>query len=584
MQEYSKYSTRGKNELTVSGNKGETGLAKDYILDYSYDLSETLTAFIPRIKGGSMSEPLGENSNLYKELSKSQGQQQAKKILQSMPLYWGSQPIVSGPFYFGAIIIFLFVLGLFVVKGREKWWLAAVVAISFLLSLGKYFPALSNFALEYIPLYNKFRDVKNIVFVQCLAMWILGMLAVKEIFQEKKLTEKKHIDGLKYATIITGGVALLLAIIPTLVGSFKGSVDEQLAASGWPSQLLDLLHNDRISVARADAFRSLVFVLLSAGLIWVTLKKKLAAKYALIIAAVLVLADLLPVNKRYLKNDDFVSSRKVSDTFSPSKADQFILSDPSPNYRVLNIAVSTFNDASTSYHHKSIGGYSGAKMNRYQDLIEHQISKDMSTLSKRLQSVSSQDDMNTIFDGLNSLNMLNTKYVIYNPEAAPLLNNNQLGNAWFTPEIKQVASAKEEIESISMIPIGTTAIIHKEYNDFIANKRFIADSTASITLTSYSPNKLVYTSKCASEQVAVFSEIYYPKGWISTIDGKETPHFRANYVLRSMIVPAGTHEIVFEFKPKSYTIGTNISLASSILLLLAIAGAIYYTIRTKRKE
>jgi len=584
-QEYSKYSTRGANELTPDLNKGDTGLAKDYILDYSYDVTEALTAFIPRLKGGSMNEPLGERSQLFQELSKSQGKQQAQKIVQNIPLYWGSQPIVSGPFYFGAITIFLFVLGLFLVKGKEKWWLVSVVIISFLLSLGKYFPILSNFAIDHLPLYNKFRDVKNIVFIQCFAMWLLGMLALKEIFQDKTLSQKKYFDALKFSTIIAGGIALIFALIPTLAGSFTGEADTQLAASGWTSQLLDSLKNDRISVARTDSFRSLVFVLLAATIIWVTIKNRLKAKYALIIGSVLVLADLWPVAKRYLNNDDFVSKRQSEVPYTPTKANEYILKDMDLDYRVLNISVNPFSDASTSYFHKSIGGYSGAKMRRYQDMIENHISPEIQEIGTRLRTVKTLAELDLInFDGLNTINMLNTKYIIYNPGAAPIANKNAMGNAWFVSSYKIVNSANEEIKAIDNLDIKSTEVVDKQFSKYLTNKNFSNDPSASITLKSYAPNKLVYLSKSSSEQLAVFSEIYYPKGWISKIDGVETPHFRANYILRSMVVPSGNHEIVFEFNLKSYEIGNVISLSSSILLILAIAGVFFVEYRKRSKS
>ncbi|MBN2807635.1 MAG: YfhO family protein [Prolixibacteraceae bacterium] len=582
-QEYSKYSTRGGTELTKTETESDKGLSKDYILDYSYDVTEAITAFIPRLKGGGMSEPLGENSQLFEVLSKSQGKQQAARIVENSPLYWGSQPIVSGPFYFGAITIFLFVLGLFLVKGFEKWWLVSVVVVSFLLSLGRYFPALSHFAIDYIPLYDKFRDVKNIVFIQHFAMWVLGLLALKELFQDRKLEQKKQLKGLQYATIVAGGIALLFAIIPSLAGDFKGSVDAQLSASGWPNQLLEALEVDRIAVARADAFRSLVFVLLSAGLIWLTLKNKLKAKYALIAAAVLVLADMWPVNKRYLNNDNFVPKRKAETPYEPSKANLEILKDTDPNYRVFNIALNPFSDASTSYFHKSVGGYSGAKLSRYQDLIEHQLSKEMQLIGSRLRNVQSMADVEAVFTGLNALNMLNTRYIIYNPDAAPLMNPQAFGNAWFVENYRLAENANHEVELIGATDLKNVAVIDKRFEQYLSSS-LKADSTASIQLLSYTPEKLVYRSSAQSDQLAVFSEIYYPKGWTARVDGVATEIFRANYVLRAMMVPAGEHEIVFEFKPKSYEIGNKISLASSILLMLAAAGVLYVEFRKRRKH
>lgn len=582
-QEYSKYSTRGGTELTKTETESDKGLSKDYILDYSYDVSEAITAFIPRLKGGGMSEPLGENSQLFEVLSKSQGKQQAARIVENTPLYWGSQPIVSGPFYFGAITIFLFVLGLFLVKSFEKWWLLSVVVASFLLSLGRYFPALSHFAIDYIPLYDKFRDVKNIVFIQHFAMWVMGLLALKELFQDRRLEQKKQLKGLHYATIAAGGFALLFAIIPSLAGNFKGSVDAQLTASGWPSQLIDALQADRISVARADAFRSLVFVLLAAGLIWLTLKNKLKTQYALVAAAVLILADLWPVNKRYLNNDNFVSKRKAETPYEPSKANLEILKDTDPNYRVFNIALNPFSDASTSYFHKSVGGYSGAKLSRYQDLIEHQLSIEMQLIGNRLRNVKSQAEVDAVFVGLNALNMLNTRYVIYNPEAAPLFNPHALGNSWFVNTYKLADNANDEIEQLGASNINNTAVIDKRYTHLLPSS-IQKDSTSSISLLTYTPEKLVYRATAQTEQLAVFSEIYYPKGWTASIDGVEAPILRANYVLRALMVPAGEHEIVFEFKPKSYEIGNKISLASSILLILITAGVLYVEFRKKKKH
>ncbi|MBN2165253.1 MAG: YfhO family protein [Marinilabiliaceae bacterium] len=581
-KEYSQYSTRGQNELTVSDNQGKTGLSKDYILGYSYDFSESLTAFIPRLKGGGMSEPLGENSELYGLIEKFQGKAEAKKFVKNVPLYWGSQPIVSGPFYFGAITIFLFVLGLFVVKGNVKWWLVGVVIISFLLSLGKYLPSISNFAIDYFPLYNKFRDVKNIVFIQSFAMWLLGILALKEMFQDKKLEIKQHIKGLKYASIITGGIALILAMIPTIIGSFTGEVDTQLASSGWPQQLLDALRNDRISVARADSFRSLIFVLLTAGVIWGVLKNKLKISYAIVIGILLVLIDLWPVNKRYLNNDNFVANRKAEVPFTPSLADKEILKDKSIDYRVLNIAVNPWNDASTSYFHKSIGGYSGAKINRYQDMIEHHLSPEIQQLSSRLRTVKTQAGIDSVFIGLNSINMLNTKYIIYNPGNPPLTNIHALGNAWFVNSYIIVPDANAEIAQVGKVDVERTAIVDKRFEKMLPSS-IIADSSATIKLQSYAPNKLIYKTNSLTDQLAVFSEIYYPKGWTVKIDGEQADHFRVNYILRAMMVPSGNHEITFEFDPISYKIGNTISYVSSILLLLAIAGVVVVEL-IKRKQ
>ena len=581
--EYSKYSTRGKSDLAATDNNQTSGLDRNYILDYSYDPGEAVTAFIPRFKGGGMSEPLGENSEVYKLLKQSQGREKALKFVKSLPLYWGSQPIAGGPFYYGAVLCFLFVLGLFIVKGKEKWWIVSVVIVSFLLSLGKNIPFLSNFMIDHFPGYSKFRDVKNIIVIQQFVMAVMGVLAIKEVYL-RNIESKKFLSALKYSFIITGGFALLFALIPSLAGNFRGNSDTQLIQAGWPQQLIDALIADRKSALRIDAFRTFIFVSITAAGLWAFWTKKIKAQYALVLWVLLILVDLWPVDKKYLNSNNFVSKRKAEVPYSPTQTDNIILKDKDPDYRVLNLTVSTFNDASTSYFHKSIGGYHGAKMKRYQEMIEYHISKDIQEIGTRLKNIKTQSDLDNVFAGLNSINMLNTRYVIYSPDAAPLVNNHAMGNAWFVDNYLMVDNANEEINSIGNLDISTTAVVDKEFGKYLTNKEFKGDSLSIISLKSYAPNKLVYESKSTTEQLAVFSEIYYPKGWIATIDGKTTPIFRVNYILRSMVVPVGSHEIVFEFKPKSYKIGNEVSFASSVLLILAIAGAAFYEFRKRSKK
>jgi hypothetical protein len=581
--EYSKYSTRGKSDLVATGNNQTAGLDRDYILDYSYDVGEALTAFIPRFKGGGMSEPLGENSELFKLIEQNQGKDKAKDFVQHSPLYWGSQPIAGGTFYYGAVLCFLFVLGLFIVKGKEKWWLVSVVVVSFLLSLGKNIPFIANLMIDYFPGYSKFRDVKNIIVIQQFAMALLGLLTVKEVYL-RNIDSKKFINSLKYSFAITGGLALLFAIIPGIAGDFRGSSDAQLIQAGWPQQFIDALISDRKSVLRFDAFRSFIFVAIAAFGLWAFWTKKLKAQYALILWIILILADLWPVDKKYLNDSNFVTKRKAETPYLPTKADEIILQDKGLDYRVLNMSVNPFSDASTSYFHKSVGGYHGAKMKRYQEIIENNLSPEMQVIGTRLRTAKTLADLDALdLSGINAINMLNTKYIIYNPDAAPITNKNAFGNAWFVENYKLVANANEEIKAVKDIKIETTAVIDRQFDKYISGKNFIKDQQASISLKFYAPNKLVYQSKSSTTQLAVFSEIYYPKGWIAKIDGKETTIMRANYILRSLVIPSGNHEIVFEFKPKSYEIGNKVSLASSILLLIAIAGAVFFEYK-KRKE
>jgi hypothetical protein len=581
--EYGKYSTRGKSELIEKESSKTEGLSREYILDYSYDLGEALTAFIPRFKGGSNSEPIDESSKTYKLLVEDQGQDEAQKMAKETPLYWGSQPITQGPFYFGAVCCFLFVLGLFVVKGKEKWWIAATVVVAFLLSLGKNIPFLANLMIDYFPGYNKFRDVKGIIVIQQFAMAVMGVLVIKEIFI-RNIDSKKFLKSLKYSFFITGGLAFLFIIIPRLAGNFRGSYDEILIHNmGWPEKFIDSLVYDRKSLVRIDAFRTLLFVSLAATVIWAFWTKKIKASYALTLWVILIIADLWPVDKRYLNNDCFVPKRRAEKTFLPTVADQYILRDKDPNYRVINLSLDPFTDTSTSYFHKSLGGNNGAKMRRYNDMVYFNISREFQMILAKLEKQNSLQGIDSLLAISNSLNMLNTRYIILNPEIAPVINHYALGNAWFVDNIKWVNTPDEEVRGIKEINPELTALIDRRFEKEISGKTFRKDSQATIKLKSYAPNKLVYQSNSPSEQLAVFSEIYYPKGWIASIDGKVNPHFRVDYILRSMVIPAGNHEIVFEFKPQSYKTGNAVSMASSIFFIIFVAGTVFIHFKKRKK-
>ncbi|MDX9881429.1 MAG: YfhO family protein [Prolixibacteraceae bacterium] len=575
--EYGKYSMRSKSELTLNKENKTSGLDKDYILDYSYDLGEAMTAFIPRFKGGGMMEPLGENSAFYKELEKLQGKKLAEDFSKNAPLYWGSQPISGAPFYFGAVLCFLFVLGLFVLKGKDKWWLVAVVVVSFLLSLGKNFSLLSNLMLDYFPGYNKFRDVKNIIVIQQFAMALSGVLAIREIYL-RKITNAEFMKSLKYATGITGGFAFVFVVLPGLAGNFSGATDAQYLQMGWPKQLIDALQDDRRMVLRTDAFRSLVFVLLAAAGLWAFWKNKLKAKYAVVLWVALVLVDMWPVNKKYFNNDNFSSKKEVAEPFKKTAADMAIERDNDLYFRVLNLR-NPFADSRTSYFHKSIGGYHGAKMKRYNELFQYQIQPEMQRLIAGFQSPGTID---SLISTLPVMNMLNTRYIIYDTEQAPITNPAALGNAWLVSSVKMVENADQEIMALAKFNPEKEAIVNTRFRSLMDEKTFSAKG--SVKLTEYQPNYLKYEANVNGEQLAVFSEIYYPKGWKAFVDGKETPHFQVNYVLRAMLLPGGTHEVEFRFEPQSYFIGNKISMASSVLLLLAITAVLFFRIKTQKDE
>jgi hypothetical protein len=576
--EYGKFSMRGQSELSLNNENKSSGLDKEYILDYSYDLGEAMTAFIPRFKGGGMSEPLTTSSETYKFLAEAQGADKARKIVESgLPMYWGSQPISGAPFYFGAVLCFLFVLGIFLVKGKDKWWLVAVFAFSLLLSLGKNFSFLTNIMLDYFPGYNKFRDVKNIIVIEQFAMALLGVLAIKEVYQ-RKITTPEFMKGLKYAFGITGGLALIFAIIPGLAGSFTGKTDAQYLQMGWPQQLIDALMADRQSLLRIDAFRSFIFVLLAAGGLWAYWNNKLKAQYAIVLWVALVMVDMWPVDKKYFNNDNFTSKKEVAVPFQEMPVDKEIKKDKDLYYRVLNLQ-NPMADARTSFFHKSLGGYHGAKMKRYNELNSYAIEPEMRMLIAAFQKPQSIDSVMAL---LPVINMLNTKYYIYDLNQPPLPNTHALGNAWFVKSAKIVDSADQEVTSMKNFDPKSTAIVNKSFEKDLSG--FSSGSgEGEIKLTEYQPNYLKYEATVNSgSQLAVFSEIYYPKGWKSFIDGKETPHIQVNFVLRGLVIPAGKHQVEFKFEPSSYYLGNKVSLASSILLLLAIGGYLFYSFKIKK--
>lgn len=548
--EYGKCSMRGKSELTKDQGNKTSGLDKDYATAWSYGIGETLTVLIPNFKGGASGGSVGENSASFEFFKKIQGEKYASKVIKQLPLYWGDQPGTSGPVYFGAIVMFLFVIGIFILDPKLKWWLISATILSVMLSWGHNFNILTDFFLDHVPGYNKFRTVSMTLVIAQFTVPLMALLALKKIMDgsiERKRLEK----AFKNSLYIVGGIALFFALLPGLFFDFSAESDQSYIAQGGQA-FVDALREDRKMMLRNDAFRSLVFILLSAGAIYIYMKGKLKLNYALGVLFILILVDMWAVDRRYLGNDNFVSKRQAREPFPMTQANKYILQDKDPNFRVMNITVSTFNDASTSYFHKSIGGYHGAKMKRYQELIEHQISK----------------------NNMDVLNMLNTKYFIVpdnNRQPIAQYNPEHLGNAWFVEDFRIVPNADAEINAISEFTPSREAIIDARFEEFVAGKIFTKDSLSFIKLESYKPNHLVYSANCNEEGLVVFSEIYYPKGWNAFIDGKPIDHFRANYVLRAMVVPEGNHTIEFKFEPRSYYLGNKVSLASSALLLIFLA-------------
>ncbi|MFZ5939981.1 MAG: YfhO family protein [Bacteroidota bacterium] len=575
--EYGNYSMRAKSELTGDQNDQTSGLPRSYITGWSYGKKETLTLLIPGFRGGSNNEPVSENSATYKLFAQN-NPAQAKEISKSgLPLYWGDQPGTSGPVYLGAMVIFLFLLGMFIVDNRYRWWILAATVLGIFLSWGKYFPFLTNFFVDHVPGYNKFRTVSMALVIAGLTMPLLAFLALKESLYGN-VPEKKFNNALKWSFGITAGIALLFTIAPGLAGSFIAPSD-----SHYQQILTDAFREDRRSLLRADAFRSFLFITLSAGVILIARMKKLKLDFALIILGLLFLIDLWPVDKRYLNETKFVSKRNAGQFFTPTTADKMILTDKSLDYRVANLTVSTFSDASTSYFHKSIGGYHGAKMRRYQDLIDNELTANLMTLVNFLQNPSGFNP-DSMFQSLNVLNMLNTKYIILNPQGAPLQNNMAAGNAWFVGELIEAENADEEMALLKTLDIKHQASVDVKFRDYYTELSYPVDSSAKIKLISYSPNELKYTSSTNAGQLAVFSEIYYEKGWKAYIDDQPAPHFRVDYLLRAMNIPAGEHEIVFRFHPESYFMGEKVSLAGSLMIILLLLGVVVFELKGKKEK
>jgi hypothetical protein len=573
--EYGKYSIRGKSDLTFTNKINTSGLDKDYITFWSYGVDETFNLLIPNYKGGS-SRPFERDSETFKALAKNQNQEAAGQFQK----YWGSQPGTDGPHYVGAIVIFLFVLGLILVKGPEKWWLLIATVLSIMLAWGKNFMPLSDLFINYFPGYNKFRAVTMILVIAELCIPLLGFLALRDVLSGT-VTRKDLLKKFKIALGVTAGFLVLILIIPGIAGSFLGPYENDL-----PPWLKSALIADRKDLLRSDAFRSLLFVLLSAGVILAFIYEKLLKGYTILILGILIVIDLWSVDKRYLNTDRFERPAIVQKSFAPSVADAFILKDQSQS-RVLNLTVSPFNDNSpTSYFHKSIGGYHGAKLERYQELIDTCINSEISAFTAAAGNAKSIEDLNmALFNSsIPALNMLNTRYIIYNPGAPPLINMKALGNVWFAGQPVMVENANMEISAINHFDPSKTAVIDTRFSNLVTKSAYPVLENEKIELVSYKADELVYKYSAKEEKLAVFSEIYYPAGWKSYIDGKESSHFRANYVLRGMILPAGDHEIRFSFKPSSYIAGNKISLASSVLLILVIAGYFVSEIMKKSKS
>ena len=560
-QEYVKESTRGKSELTINpdGSSKETtsGLDKEYITEYSYGIGESFNLFIPRFMGGGGYEDVGKDSASYDYFtSLGASPIQALEQTKQMPTYWGDQPIVEAPAYVGAIIIFLFVFALFLVKGRLKWWLVGGTILSLLLSYGKNFGFLTDLFIDFAPLYNKFRAVSSIQVILELCIPVLAIFGLVRLFNQFDSDERK-LKALKYSASIVGGLALLFLLFGSSIPGidFVG-VNDGFYRQNYGQGFIDAVKEDRKSFFTQDTLRSLILVLLAAGTILMFLKNKLSEKLVIVVFTGLILFDLVGVDRRYVNSDNFVSSLEVNKPYQPNAADLEIAKDTS-HFRVFDVV--SREPARAAYFHNSLSGYSAAKLERFDELFNFHIAN----------------------NNMNVLNMLNTKYIIADDDKGvifPYENTDANGNAWFVGEIEKLSSANEEIKALDSLDTRIKAVTTQK----LSSSQFALDSTATITLLDYQPNYLKYRSNNSNNGFAVFSEVYYGHGWKSFIDGKETSHYRVDYVLRGMPIPKGKHSIEFKFEPEVIKTGSTISLASSIILGLLIIGGLLLELRKNK--
>lgn len=583
--EYGKYSTRSKSELTTK--QQSSGLDKDYALAWSCGVSESFQLFIPNFKGGE-TKALGEDENAMEALKNNQLANQ----IANQNHYWGDQPFTSGPVYVGAIIFFLFVLGMFVVKSSAKWWLLVSILVSVVLSWGHNISWLTNIIFDYVPMYNKFRSVSMALVIAQVCIPFLAMMAIKEISEnpERIKVEPKLIIA---PLALTAGFCLVFYIFPDVTSMLSAAENDfftqQLSQGGEDAtlyqQFRDGLISARKAIFRADVLRSLLFILAAAAVVYIFSAGKMKNTWFYVLIGGLVIADLWTVDYRYLGPKSYKTVSEA-DPFKPTTADSFILKDTDPDFRVLNLTQNVFNDGITPYFHKTIGGYHGAKLRRYQEFIDTILAP---VVNGALYVAKNQPEQLQSYVQQNSaLNMLNTKFVIFDTRQFPIVNLQTFGNAWFVNRYELVESADKEIERLKLSDPRKTAVINKNlFENFVAqlpSEQIFAEDSSVIALAEYKPNYLKYNSLTFRDRLTVFSEVYYPKGWQAYIDGKPADHVCADYILRAMVIPAGQHTIEFKFDPTSVRVGSIIAVIASVLVILALAAYIYFVVTGKLKN
>ena len=589
---YSKETMRGKSELVQTGDAAQqtsSGLNRDYITQWSYGVGETWTLLVPNFKGGA-SVPLSQSKTAMEKANPMYG-----SLYGSLTQYFGEQPMTAGPVYVGAFVLFLFLMGCFIVKGPLKWALIGATLFSIVLSWGKNFMPLTDFFIDYIPMYSKFRAVSSILVIAEFTIPLLAVFALKKILDEPTVL-RANLKALGISLLLTAGVALWYAV-PSSGGSYvpaqeaqmlQQAVDGGMIPAGELSGILANLGEMRAALVQADALRS--FLIIAIGLLLLLLYTTGKLRQPLTVAGigVLCLVDMWGVNKRYLNDEQFVSAGIRTDTFSKTPADELILQDKDADYRVLNLASNTFNENNTSYWHKSVGGYHAAKLRRYQELIDHHIAPEMQALYREVARTGG--DMDSVdASKFRVLNMLNTRYFIFpagkQGQTVPIQNPYACGNAWFVNNVQYVDNANQEIDALNNVEPLHTAVVDARFKQALNSAATLqTDSLSDIRLTSYAPNRLTYETENSHDGVAVFSEIYYPDGWHVTIDGKPAELARANYVLRTLYIPAGKHTVEMTFDPTSLHVTEGIAYTAIILLLLGIIAGVWQAKKKLRLE
>ena len=610
---YSKYTMRGGSELAADkaehagdakavkeAKAAAKGLDLEYATAWSYGINEMPNLLIPNFNGGASACDPHLKHGATEELLRSAGQPNVKQTVKQLPMYWGPQPFTAGPMYLGAVTIFLFVLGLFLFKGKDKWWIIVATLIAVFLAWGNHFMWFTKLWFNYAPMYSKFRTVSMALTVLQVTIPLLGFLTLDKIIKEE-YNHKKIIRSVLWAAGITGGFCLLMALFPGIAGDFSAASD-----AGMQDVLVDALREDRRAMLRNDARGSFLIIAVAAAvLLWIYGKKEHFARagrsyIAGGVIGLLVLFDLFSVGKRYLNNDHFISPKNWEAQFRERPVDKSILADKDLSYRVLDLSVNTFNDAHQSYRNKCIGGYSPVNIQRSQDLIERYISPEISKFYKTAGECSTVEELEDKLPYLRVTSMLNGKYIILGDDMAPVVNDFAYGNCWLVSDARIASSVNEEIDFLADTDLDNTVVLGPDFKDIASRIEDVPENSEDfIRMTSYEPNELHYECRLSSPRAVMFSEIYYPDGWkawigpvgevgetignrfMATSSAKETDIFRGDWMLRGMIVPAGEHEIVMRFEPQSYAVGAHISTASSALLiflvLISAAGAVFYS-------